>query len=169
MVCLLLEQSLKKVFPLLWIRCIMLWWNVIYWDSSVYCRVRYHFSSVCVTVTEPHNTLRCRYNAVNFLKNIHKRHPIARPLGRGMGCLLWIHHLIHILPEFLQLFMQYITIHDRVITALHCTLQSRLSDWLWSYSLVVNCWWYFDELVQERRNSSALAMELCLSYTNPSI
>ena len=26
---------------------------------------------------------------------------------------------------------------------------------------------YIDELVQERRNSSALAMELCLSYTNP--
>ena len=26
-----------------------------------------------------------------------------------------------------------------------------------------------DGLVQERRNSSALAMELCLSYTNPSI
>ena len=27
----------------------------------------------------------------------------------------------------------------------------------------------FDGLVQERRNSSALAMELCLSCTNPSI
>ena len=33
-------------------------------------------------------TVRCRYNAVNFLTNIHKRHPIARPLGRGMGCIL---------------------------------------------------------------------------------
>ena len=28
---------------------------------------------------------------------------------------------------------------------------------------------YTDRLVQERRNSSALAMELCLSCTNPSI
>ena len=28
---------------------------------------------------------------------------------------------------------------------------------------------YFDGLVQERRNSNALAMELCLSCTNPSI
>ena len=28
---------------------------------------------------------------------------------------------------------------------------------------------HFDRSVQERRNSSALAMELCLSYTNPSI
>ena len=28
---------------------------------------------------------------------------------------------------------------------------------------------YIDMLVQERRNSSALAMELCLSCTNPAI
>ena len=34
------------------------------------------------------NTVRCRYNAVNFLKNINKRHPIARPLGWAMGCLV---------------------------------------------------------------------------------
>ena len=26
------------------------------------------------------NTARCRYNAVNFLQNPHKRHPIGRPL-----------------------------------------------------------------------------------------
>ena len=65
--------------------------------------------------------MRCRYNAVNFLKNIHKRHPIARPLGWGMGCLLVIHHLSDILPEFLQSFMQYFTILDCVITALDCT------------------------------------------------
>ena len=36
------------------------------------------------------NTVRCRYNAVNFLPNPHKRHPIARPWGRDMGCLLWL-------------------------------------------------------------------------------
>ena len=47
----------------------------------------------------------CRYSAVNFLTNIHKRHPIARPLGRGMGCLLWIQHLIDIMPLFPQLFI----------------------------------------------------------------
>ena len=61
--------------------------------------------------------MRCRYNAVNFLTDIHKRDPIARPLGRGMGCLLWIKHLIDILPQFMQLFVQYRTILDRVITA----------------------------------------------------
>ena len=46
-------------------------------------------------------TVRCRYNAVNFLTNIHERHPIARPLGPAMVCLLWIQHLIDILPQFL--------------------------------------------------------------------
>ena len=40
------------------------------------------------------HTVRCHYNTVNF----YKRHPIARPLGRGMGCLLWIQHLVNILP-----------------------------------------------------------------------
>ena len=33
--------------------------------------------------------VQCRYNEVNFLENINKRHPMARPLGRGMGCFLW--------------------------------------------------------------------------------
>ena len=66
------------------------------------------------------NTVQCRYNAVNFLRNIHKRHPIARPWGRGMGCRLWVNHLIDILPEFLQLYMQYLIISDRVIAALNC-------------------------------------------------
>ena len=31
------------------------------------------------------NTVRCRYNAVNFLKNPHNRHPIARPWGEVWG------------------------------------------------------------------------------------
>ena len=31
------------------------------------------------------STVQCHYNAVNFLTNIHQRHPIARPSGRGMG------------------------------------------------------------------------------------
>ena len=36
-----------------------------------------------------------------FLTNIKKIHHIARPLGQIMGCLLWIQHLIDILPRFL--------------------------------------------------------------------
>ena len=67
-------------------------------------------------------TVRCRYNAVNFLTSIHKRHPIARPSGWGMGCLLWIQRLINSLSQFLQWFMQYLTMLDRVITTL-CMLK----------------------------------------------
>ena len=37
----------------------------------------------------PHGAVRCQYNAVNFIQNPHKRHPIAHPRGRYMGCLLW--------------------------------------------------------------------------------
>ena len=66
------------------------------------------------------NTLWCCYNTVNFLTNIHKRHPIAHSLGWGMGCLLWIQHLIDILSQFLQLFMQYLIILDHIITTLDC-------------------------------------------------
>ena len=43
-----------------------------------------------------HYTVRCHYDMVNFLKNINKRQPIAHPL-------------IDILPQFLQLLMQYLT------------------------------------------------------------
>ena len=37
-------------------------------------------------------TLRCRYTAVIFLANIHTTHTITHPLGRCIGCLLWIQH-----------------------------------------------------------------------------
>ena len=50
-------------------------------------------------------TVWCHYNKVNFLKNINKRHPIARPLGRGMGCFLWIQHLTDFMTLFLPLLM----------------------------------------------------------------
>ena len=51
--------------------------------------------------------MRCRYNTANFHQNIHERHTIARPSGRGMGCLLWVQPLINILPQFLQWCVQY--------------------------------------------------------------
>ena len=44
-------------------------------------------------------------NALNFLENPHR----ACPLGRGMGCLLWVDTLIYIMPRELQRCMQY---HD---------------------------------------------------------
>ena len=36
------------------------------------------------------------YNVVNFLQNHNKRHPIARPKGRDMGCLLLVNALMDI-------------------------------------------------------------------------
>ena len=36
------------------------------------------------------NTVETLYNTINFCWNTHKRHSIARPKGRGMGCLLWV-------------------------------------------------------------------------------
>ena len=42
------------------------------------------------------NTVRCCYSVVNFLHNIHERHPIAHPSGWGMGCLLWVQPLIDV-------------------------------------------------------------------------
>ena len=37
------------------------------------------------TVNRGSDTMRYLYNAVNFLQNPHKIHPIARPLGRAVG------------------------------------------------------------------------------------
>ena len=58
-------------------------------------------------------TVQCHYNAVNFLTNIHKQHP--------MGCLLKIQHLVDILPQFLWLFMQYLTILNCIIIIIYGT------------------------------------------------
>ena len=57
------------------------------------------------------NTVLCRYNAVNFLQNLHQRHPIA------LGCLLWIQFLVYVLPQLLEC---CIAVLDCVITALDC-------------------------------------------------
>ena len=67
------------------------------------------------------HTVQRHYNLVNFLQNIHEGHPIARPSGRGMGCLLWVQPLINIQPQFLQWCVQYLVISYCVVTALNCT------------------------------------------------
>ena len=71
------------------------------------------------------HTVRCHYNAVNFLSPssqiwIHKRHPIPRPNGQVMGCLLCIQILIFILPHSLHWCVQYDVMLDTVITAPDC-------------------------------------------------
>ena len=71
-------------------------------------------------------TVRCRSNAVNFLQNLHKKHPIARPLGRAMGCVLCFQILIYILPQSLECCGQYHVILDRLITAPVCIIIEML-------------------------------------------
>ena len=70
-----------------------------------------------------HYIVRCRYNTDNFLKFPHNRLPIARPLGRDMGCLLWVSSLIHVLLLSVQGFIQNRDKLDCAITALDCILQ----------------------------------------------
>ena len=100
----------------------LIWYHITYHIIS-YIRpyiipyVMFHMSSHVIS-----HTVWCRYNAVNFITNIHERHPMARPLRRGMGCLLWIHHLIDIMSQFLQFSMQNLSILDRVLTALDCIM-----------------------------------------------
>ena len=43
-------------------------------------------------------TAQRRYDAINFLENLHNRHPIVRPWGPDIGCLLWVQILIYIWP-----------------------------------------------------------------------
>ena len=66
------------------------------------------------------STVRCRYNAVIFLPNPYKIHPIVRPLGRGMGCILMIQTVIYTLRQSLQWCVQHHVILDRVITTPDC-------------------------------------------------
>ena len=45
------------------------------------------------------HTVRCRYNAVNFLQIPHNRHPVTLgPWARDVGRTLWFYHLLHFLP-----------------------------------------------------------------------
>ena len=85
-------------------------------------------------------TVRCRYNAVNFHQNHHKTRPIAHPLGRDMGCILWVQTYIHILPQSPQLCVQYHVILDGVITAFDCSLYIILA--ICTAYNICNMLWY---------------------------
>ena len=97
---------------------LMVWWN-----KQKFLLDDLPFTSLMRIVPERKDaiTVWCRYNTVNFLKNNHKRHPIAHLIGQG---LLWIQDLIDILPEFLLSIMQYLTMVDRFITALDWILNA---------------------------------------------
>ena len=76
-----------------------------------------------------HYTVRCHYNAVNFLQNSHNRHPIARPWGRGMGCLLCVWSIVYVLLLSSQRRMKYRDNLDWIITALDWTVTLSLMGW----------------------------------------
>ena len=59
----------------------------------------------CYSQQAIHDTVLCHYNVVNFLTNIHKRHPHSSPVMlRYCSVFLWMQHLNDILPQFLYLF-----------------------------------------------------------------
>ena len=66
------------------------------------------------------NTVWWHYNMVNFRQNRLKRLPIAHLWGWGMGCLLCVSSLIHILMMSLQCPVYYHDKWNHIITALDC-------------------------------------------------
>ena len=116
--------------------------NVLPNDGSSHWIIRFTVFYSCLVLdkvtheTSEGTTVRCHYNAVNFLTNIQKRHPISRPLGRSMGVFcgsnIWLIFYLSMgvfcgsniwlifYLSFLQLFMQYLIILNRVITVLDC-------------------------------------------------
>ena len=99
------QQCGALVFPLLltWTRC----WTNGWFASDLWCHNAREISLYCMThtctavkrqtwqwqrypgvadiPTVLDYTVRCRYNAVNFLQNPCNRHPIARPWGEVWG------------------------------------------------------------------------------------
>ena len=64
--------------------------NVVYWIWMGFMVMNgidlIHFRNY---LHQYQSTVWCCYNAVSFHPNSHKRHPLARLLGQGMGCLFW--------------------------------------------------------------------------------
>ena len=52
--------------------------------------MKYETYKKCEESQNNGSTVETLYNTVNFCWSTHKRHSIARPKGRGMGCLLWV-------------------------------------------------------------------------------
>ena len=82
-----------------------------------------------------HYTVLWRYNAVSFLKKYSQKTPHSSPIRARYGMSLWIQHLIGILPQFLQSFIQYLTIFDHVIMALDCIILVSYPAYVYSFVL----------------------------------
>ena len=99
-----------------------------------------------------YSTVRCRYNAVNFLKNIHK----YSPLGRGSGCLLnpasgwssaWVPAIIYVIFYYIG----------------PCYSDTRL----YSYCILSGLWYVFSRIYWMLcHNSQTVWMDVkkCILY-----
>ena len=80
-------------------------------------------------------------------------------------CLFYYHHyIIHLC------FSNYLRLTHEMMIDLYVLIHLSkyiVESWLCSTDGRLHC--HFDGLMQERHNSSALAMELCLSCINPLI
>ena len=78
----------------------------------------------CIEVRVTWYTVETLYNTINFCSSTHKRHSIARPKGRGMGCLLWVQRATYWLCRLTKIELYKIcTIINRAIKGLHCILK----------------------------------------------
>ena len=110
------KRPVMQRFDVFFDLCLNKWLNKQswgWWFETPPCSLWRHCNGCAGMIT-----VWCHYNMVNFLTKFHKRHPIAHLLGWGMACLLWVQHLIDILPQFLKLFMQYLAALDPIVTAL---------------------------------------------------
>ena len=76
--------------------------NTIIHVWTQWCYLSVYVCTVYILMHLISHTVWYLYNTISFLQNPHKRHPIARPLGWGIGCLLWLQTLIYILPQSVQ-------------------------------------------------------------------
>ena len=78
-------------------------------------------------------TVWWRFNMDDLLQNHHKRHPIARPLGQDMGCLLWSTLHLYSFPVTAVMWMISYCIgpHYNDCSAIKkiCCVAMRLSLW----------------------------------------
>ena len=72
----------ERFITVIFINKTVLWEHSWCWTRALQTRRKWYWTG--------RKTLQCRYNTVNFIRNCHNRHPIARPQGRAMGCLLWV-------------------------------------------------------------------------------
>ena len=109
----------KEVTPLL------KHWSYVFLALSHQCEiVRERILSVDGTVDDCGiNTVgyivETLYNTINFCWSTHKRHSIARPKGRGMGCILWVQRATYYKLIDIELY-EIFAIINRAIKGLHC-------------------------------------------------